>query len=78
MLTAKIEQWDRPPNWLLVDFYNRGSAPGSVFEVAAQANGVTYNRPCCGTDAQSLAVMVSRPSATYLVLLVGVIVALMF
>jgi hypothetical protein len=30
------------PNFLLVDFYNYGSSPGSVFEVAAQMNNVTY------------------------------------
>ena len=40
--------WNRPPNFLLVDFYNRGNFPGSVFEVAARHNNVTYNRPCCG------------------------------
>ncbi|KAL6714984.1 hypothetical protein ACLMJK_007244 [Lecanora helva] len=40
--------WIRPPNFLLVDYYNLGSFPGSVFEVAAQQNNVTYNRPCCG------------------------------
>ena len=41
-------EWSRPPNFLLVDFYNQGSSPGSVFEVAAEHNNVTYNRPCCG------------------------------
>ncbi|RAH70065.1 PI-PLC domain-containing protein [Aspergillus aculeatinus CBS 121060] len=35
--------WDRPPNFLLVDYYNDGNFPGSVFEVAAQMNNVTYN-----------------------------------
>ena len=43
-----IAEWPRPPNFLLVDYYNDGSYPGSVFEVAAQLNNVTYNRPCCG------------------------------
>jgi hypothetical protein len=43
------EMWDRPPNWLLVDYYNFGNFNGSVFEVAATANGVEYNRDsCCG------------------------------
>ena len=42
--------WNRPPNFLLVDYYNIGSFNGSVFQVAADANGVTYNRDsCCGT-----------------------------
>ena len=40
--------WPRPPNFLLVDYYNEGNYPGSVFEVAAQLNNVTYNRACCG------------------------------
>jgi len=38
--------WHRPPNFLLVDFYDAGN--GSVFEVAASANGVTYTGGCCG------------------------------
>jgi len=32
--------YNRPPNFLLVDFYNYGG--GSVFEAAASINGVTY------------------------------------
>lgn len=43
--------WERPPNFLLVDFYNVGN--GSVFEVAAEMNGVTYKRPCCGIAVTS-------------------------
>lgn len=55
------EDWDRAPNFLLVDYYNIGvPSAGSVFEVAAKANGVTYNRQCCGI-AQSAA-SVSRTS----------------
>ncbi|KAF2116092.1 PLC-like phosphodiesterase [Lophiotrema nucula] len=46
--------WGRPPNWLLVDYYNFGKFNGSVFEVAATANNVSYNRDsCCGTDGKS-------------------------
>ncbi|KIW30480.1 uncharacterized protein PV07_06222 [Cladophialophora immunda] len=42
--------WNRPPNFLLVDYYNIGNFNGSVFQVAADANGVSYNRDsCCGT-----------------------------
>jgi len=33
--------YQRPPTFLLVDFYNYGA--GSVFEVAASINGVTYS-----------------------------------
>ncbi|OAP62378.1 hypothetical protein AYL99_04581 [Fonsecaea erecta] len=42
--------WNRPPNFLLVDYYNIGNFNGSVFQVAADANGVSYDRSsCCGT-----------------------------
>lgn len=49
--------WDHPPNFLLVDYYNYGIPhPGSVFEVAARANGVAYNYDsCCGKTSASLA-----------------------
>jgi hypothetical protein len=40
------DDWGYPPKFLNVDYYNVGS--GSVFEVAAKYNNVTYNRPCCG------------------------------
>ncbi len=43
------ELWNRAPNWLLVDYYNFGNFNGSVFQVAADANGVSYDRDsCCG------------------------------
>ena len=46
--------WGRPPNWLLVDYYNFGNFNGSVFQVAAAANNVSYNRDsCCGMDGKS-------------------------
>ncbi|KAI8960956.1 PLC-like phosphodiesterase [Daldinia sp. FL1419] len=45
-----VADWGRPPNFLNVDYYNMGGFPGSVFEVAAQMNNVTYNRPCCGMN----------------------------
>ncbi|ORY63045.1 PLC-like phosphodiesterase [Pseudomassariella vexata] len=41
-------QWGRAPNFLNVDYYNYGGYPGSVFEVAAKYNNVTYSRSCCG------------------------------
>jgi hypothetical protein len=48
--------WGRPPNFLLVDYYNFGNFNGSVFQVAADANNVTYNRnSCCGTQTISAA-----------------------
>ena len=52
------EDWGRPPNFLLVDYYNYGDpGPGSVFEVAARWNNVTYNRACCGADANGAALV---------------------
>lgn len=48
--------WGRPPNFLLVDYYNFGNFNGSVFQVAADANNVSYNRnSCCGTETVSAA-----------------------
>lgn len=47
--------WGYPPNWLLVDYYNYGNFPGSVFEVAAKYNNVTYNRQCCGSTTSAAA-----------------------
>ncbi|KAK4972542.1 hypothetical protein LTR66_011308 [Elasticomyces elasticus] len=41
-----VADWGHPPKFLLVDYYNVGD--GSVFEVAARHNNVTYNRKCCG------------------------------
>lgn len=40
--------WGRAPNILNVDYYNYGDPPGSVFEVAARMNNVTYDWDCCG------------------------------
>lgn len=46
--------WNRAPNFLLVDYYNRGSpSAGSVFQVAARANNVTYTQDCCGNVESS-------------------------
>ena len=42
--------WNRPPNFLLVDYYNDGSSAGSVFEVAAGINGVSYTGTCCASN----------------------------
>lgn len=56
--------WGRPPNFILVDFYNIGSFNGSVFEVAAMANNVQYNRDsCCGNGQRDLYNAASRPTS---------------
>ncbi|KAL6708966.1 hypothetical protein ACN47E_002093 [Coniothyrium glycines] len=50
--------WGHPPNWILVDYYNVGNFNGSVFQVAATANNVTYNADrCCGSVRTSAAVI---------------------
>jgi hypothetical protein len=42
--------WGYPPSVLNTDYYNLGPYPGSVFEVAAMINNVTYvNGTCCGS-----------------------------
>lgn len=61
LLTYTPAEWNRPPNFLLVDYYNVGlPAAGSVFEVAARANNVTYNRPCCGVKPSGASLTVAR------------------
>lgn len=47
-----VARWNHPPKFLNVDYYNVGTFDGgrngSVFEVAARINNVTYTRECCG------------------------------
>jgi hypothetical protein len=57
------EDWGRPPNFLNVDYYDEGSYPGSVFEVAAMMNGVTYTGQCCGME--SAASLRPHPNSAY-------------
>lgn len=76
MLINAAADWGRAPNFLLVDFYNEGPINGSVFEVAARANNVTYDRECCG-KASSLANALFTPSATYFGFVVAVVAVLM-
>lgn len=62
--------WGRPPNFLLVDYYNIPN--GTVFEVAAKMNNVTYTGHCCGTTGlRSIATVVSVQSGWHVVLLMG-------
>ncbi|OJD19973.1 hypothetical protein AJ78_00167 [Emergomyces pasteurianus Ep9510] len=74
-------KWGRPPNFLLVDYYNIGSANGSVFQAAAMLNNVTYNGKCCGrlTSASSGKISSQFSNAvwpTYLVLAMMTMMAL--
>jgi len=67
--------WDRPPNFVLVDYYNIGNFNGSVFQVAATANEVPYDRDsCCDTDQRSFsgaAAMLPHYRLIVLVLVLG-------
>ena len=46
------EDWGRPPNFLLVDYYNRGNFNGSTLAVAAKANNVSYDvNSCCDSSS---------------------------
>ncbi|EKV17759.1 Acyl-CoA N-acyltransferase [Penicillium digitatum] len=64
--------WGRPPNMLLVDYYNYGNFNGSVFEVAAEMNNVTYNGKCCGKTSGALREISVADMSTVLVVAVGV------
>lgn len=67
--------WDRPPNWLLVDYYNFGNFNGSVFQVAATANGVSYDRDsCCGVLRTSGSIVLDLGSS-WLYAAVGIAIA---
>jgi len=62
--------WGRAPNFLNVDYYNYGDPPGSVFEVAAQMNNVTYDRECCGKVS---AAPISQRVASWMLLAPGLL-----
>lgn len=64
--------WDRPPNFLLVDYYNYGNFNGSVFEVAAEMNNVTYSGTCCGTASAASSVMPGVSVMGTLLMIAGV------
>lgn len=72
LLTLPSGDWDRPPNFLLVDYYNYGNFNGSVFEVAAEMNNVTYNRTCCGQESAAVPGMAVTSLSTILAIAVGV------
>ncbi|KAJ9165420.1 PLC-like phosphodiesterase [Coniochaeta hoffmannii] len=73
------QTWGRPPNFLNVDYYNFGSPNGSVFEVAARMNNVTYNRPCCGgvgVSGAARAPIAARDFWLSIAIMVGAVFAL--
>jgi len=56
MVSNCTQDWGRPPNFLVVDYYNIGSPEaGSVFHTVAKANGVVYTRDCCGVTTSAAA-----------------------
>jgi hypothetical protein len=58
------ETWGRPPNFLLVDYYNRGNFNGSTLAVAAEANNVSYDpSTCCGSGKSDVYSTGSRQTA---------------
>ncbi|KAF4125734.1 hypothetical protein GMORB2_0978 [Geosmithia morbida] len=59
--------WGRNPTFLNVDYYNYGNRPGSVFEVAARLNNVTYDWNCCGKVSGAPAMARVAPLATIVV-----------
>ena len=65
--------YNYPPKFLNVDYYNVGN--GSVFEVAAKYNNVTYSRKCCGyavSAASGLNEIVGRSAMLLAFCVVGV------
>jgi hypothetical protein len=57
----------------LVDYYNEGNFNGSVFEVAAEMNNVTYDRDsCCGTLSAASSLVPGATMMSAVLLLVGV------
>jgi len=54
--------WGRAPNFLLVDYYSYGNVPGSVFQVAATHNNVTYTQKCCGLARSAASERILNPS----------------
>ena len=70
--------WGRPPNFLNVDYYDEGSSPGSVFEVAAAMNGVEYTGDCCGiTAAAPLGTALPTGRALFWVCVLSVVLSLL-
>ena len=69
------KDWGHPPTYLNVDYYNYGDPPGSVFEVAAQMNNVTYKWDCCGKLNSAPGLI--RPVSQMTLAVPGILAALM-
>lgn len=66
-----VEDWGFPPKFLNVDFYNVGD--GSVFEVAAKWNNVTYTGNCCGISSSSDAGKLDVVGRSAMLVAIGVV-----
>lgn len=73
----KTAMWNRPPNFLLVDYYNYGNPNGSVFEVAAQMNNVTWNGKCCGTSTSGASALLGQSQTVWLLSLASLLISLL-
>lgn len=72
--------WGRPPNFINVDYYNRGNPyNGSIFQVAAEQNGVTYDASnCCGkSQTVSSAAMMLAPHSGALAIAIAAVLGLL-
>ncbi|KPI35332.1 uncharacterized protein AB675_9952 [Cyphellophora attinorum] len=70
MVDQCTSEWGRPPNFLLVDYFNYGNFNGSTLAAAAEANNVTYDvDSCCGTQIKSSASTTS--GASWICMLIG-------
>jgi hypothetical protein len=71
------ETYAYPPKFLNVDYYNVGN--GSVFEVAAKYNNVTYTRECCGiaTSGARLNEVVGRSASLFAICIIAATYLLM-
>ena len=66
------DDWGRPPNYLLVDYYNRGNFNGSSLAAAAEANNVTYDvNSCCDHTQTSEAISNGFDSIIFVLWLVA-------
>ena len=68
----QLAMWQYPPNFLLVDYYNYGNFNGSVVQVAADMNNVTYNGLCCGSTSAAPAILQGQNIMSMLLVLAGV------
>lgn len=73
MIDNCTAMWNRPPNFLLVDYYNYGNFNGSTLAAGARANNVSYDvASCCGTAGSSSGTSLRESTGSFSTL-VGVV-----